>query len=350
VTALLTVRKRCVARLAAVALLLGAASARASGVSAEPSLTRLVLHVDATTSITLTLVTDPGSCTLVNSGFDYAAVDLGSANKTSASSCAAYTAGNTYALQTTIGVETTCAGTCTRWNLSAALAGPTEKGLTWTLGTKALTTTAQPIAGNLTYGSVHGEAFRLTVKAAGPGAVATGAVQQAIDLTATANGVTGVSATATLNAEMINEPGISIFFTQDASGAPMRGGAFAAAIDFASVSEYGALPAGVTLASSTPTSYTVQTLFDVDVEQAGTSSASYTLAASLAAAAPSGLSYEIDGIPLSTFAVTITTGGTYGTQAAHALQIVISNAAPGSGGPATGTALTDTLDFTATAN
>jgi hypothetical protein len=70
----------------------------------------------------------------------------------------------------------------------------------------------------------------------------------------------------------------------------------------------------------------------------------------LAAIAPTGLTYKANGIILTTSAQTITSTGSYDTNQAYTLAIVVSTAAPGSGGPAVGSSLSDTIDFTATAN
>ncbi len=322
---------------------------RASGASVASTYTPLILHMNATTTIALTFITQTGAgnCPLVNSGSDYVAADFGTATKTAATSCAAYTAGSTYTLSSNVGVEATCTGTCTNFNLSIALATAAQTNVTWQGAGTTLTTTQQTLGTNLPYSSVQVGAIAAQVKTTG---ITPNTIQQAIVITATANGVTGVSASATINVEFTNQPGISIFFTQDASGVAMTGGAFAAAIDFGTVSAYGALPAGVTRPSVTATNFTVATLFDVNVENGGIASTSYTLQADLASAAPTGLSYKVNTVTLTTTLQTLTTTGAYSTATPYTLDIIINSAAPGSGGPATGSLLADTLNFTATSN
>jgi hypothetical protein len=100
----------------------------------------------------------------------------------------------------------------------------------------------------------------------------------------------------------------------------------------------------------TATNYTIRTIFDVQVQQGGLNSTTYTLSANLAAAAPTGFTYQVDAVTLTTTAQNVQTNGTYGTDVAHNLSLVILKAAPGAGGPAVGTPVTATINFTATAN
>ena len=84
--------------------------------------------------------------------------------------------------------------------------------------------------------------------------------------------------------------------------------------------------------------------------QGGLTSTTYTLTANLAAAAPTGLSYKVDAVTLTTVSQTIQTNGAYNADVAHNLDLIVSTAAPGAGGPAVATPLTTTINFTATAN
>ena len=99
-----------------------------------------------------------------------------------------------------------------------------------------------------------------------------------------------------------------------------------------------------------PATFTVQTVFDVNVIEGGLTSANYTLTANLAAAAATGMSYKIDAVTLTTAAQTIQANGTYNTDVAHNLGLIVSMAAPGAGGPNVGFPITATINFTATAN
>jgi hypothetical protein len=161
------------------------------------------------------------------------------------------------------------------------------------------------------------------------------------------------TATGTINATLINKNGIALVFDTDPGGVALgNNGSAAATLNFGTVSAFGPLSAAplVTRPTVTAASYTVRTLFDVQVIQGGLASTSYTLAAQLAAAAPVGFTYAVDAVTLTTAAQNLTTTGPYNTDAQHILNLTISTAAPGAGGPAVGTPLTATINFTATAN
>ncbi len=159
------------------------------------------------------------------------------------------------------------------------------------------------------------------------------------------------TATGTVNATLINKNGISLVFNTDASGVTLgNNGSSAASLNFGTISAYGPLSVGVTRPAVTATSFTVRSPFDVQVTQGGLTSTSYTLAGNLAAAAPTGLGYKVDAVSLTTVSQTIQANGTYGTNISHNLDLTVSKAAPGAGGPAVGTPLATTINFTATAN
>lgn len=171
-----------------------------------------------------------------------------------------------------------------------------------------------------------------------------------LPLLLSALGAAQTQASGTLNATLVNLNGIAIVFNTDASGVTLTGsGSATAAVNFGNVSAYGALAAGVTRSAVSASSFTVSTPFDVDVV-GGLLSNSYTLTVSLGSAAPTGLSYILDSLTLTTAAQNVTTAGTYNTSAKHTLGLKVSTLAPSSGGPATGTAITTTLNFVASAN
>jgi hypothetical protein len=158
------------------------------------------------------------------------------------------------------------------------------------------------------------------------------------------------STTGTLNVELENGSGLIMVFNSDASGVTLGNpGTSAATLAFGTVSEYGALGTGITRTVGT-SSFTVSTPFDVSVEESGTTSSSYSLAAALSAAAPTGITIEVDSVTLSTTSQTVSTTSSYGGNVAHTLSAVVSTSASGAGGPTTGTQLTSTINFTATAN
>ncbi len=154
-----------------------------------------------------------------------------------------------------------------------------------------------------------------------------------------------------INATLVNKNGISLQFDTDASGVTLgAAGTSAASANLGTISAFGPLSGGVTRPTVTAASFTVRTIFDVQVVQGGLASANYTLTANLAAVAPTGFTYKVDAVTLSTAAQTIQTNGTYNTDVAHNLDLVVSTAVPGAGGPAVGTPITATINFTATAN
>jgi hypothetical protein len=159
------------------------------------------------------------------------------------------------------------------------------------------------------------------------------------------------TASGVINGSLNNTSGIAIQFDSDPAGVTLgAAGTNAATANFGTVSAFGPLAAGVTRPSVTATNFTVRTIFDVQVTSGGLTSTSYTLTANLAAATPSGMSYKVDAITLTTALQTIQVNGAYNTDIAHNLNLVVSTAAPGAGGPAVNTPITTTINFTATAN
>jgi len=177
------------------------------------------------------------------------------------------------------------------------------------------------------------------------------AVALAAILMAAAGAMGQTTASGVINGSLVNKNGISLQFDTDPGGVTLgAAGTNAASVNFGVVSAFGPLSGGVTRPSVTAGSFTVETIFDVQVIQGGLTSTTYTLTANLAAVAPTGVSYKVDAVTLTTAAQTLQINGTYNTAMAHNLDLVISTAAPGAGGPAVGTPIATTINFTATAN
>jgi hypothetical protein len=165
------------------------------------------------------------------------------------------------------------------------------------------------------------------------------------------SGASAQTAQGTINAQLNNKSGITIVFDSDPSGVTLgNAGTSSATLNFGAISAYAPLSAGVSRPSVTATNFTVSTPFDVHVVIGGANSAGYTLNASLAAPAATGVTYQVDTLTLTTAAQTVTANGPYNTDVLHNLNLVVSTAAPGAGGPATGTPIATTLNFVATAN
>jgi hypothetical protein len=158
------------------------------------------------------------------------------------------------------------------------------------------------------------------------------------------------TASGSLVVQLQNGSGLQMVFQTDPSGVVLgNAGTAAATLGFGSISAYGTAGSGITKINGS-TTFTVSTLFDINVQQSGLTSTSYTLSASLSGAAPTGITYQIDSVALSTSSQSIQTNGVYGNNISHTFNAIVSTAASGSGGPTTGTQLTSTINFTATAN
>ena len=159
------------------------------------------------------------------------------------------------------------------------------------------------------------------------------------------------TATGTINATLINKNGIALVFDTDPSGVTLgSSGTSAATLDYGVISAFGPLAPGVTRPSVTATNFTVRTIFVVQVIQGGLTSTSYTLRAQLGSALPTGFSFKVDGVTLANGPSSIQTNGAYNLNIPHNLDLTVSRAAPGAGGPAVGTPLNTVINFQASAN
>jgi len=158
------------------------------------------------------------------------------------------------------------------------------------------------------------------------------------------------TSSGSLSVQLQNGSGLQMVLYTDPSGVSLgNSGTSSASLGFGNVSAYGTLNANVTRTIGTST-FTVSTPFDVNVQVSGVSSGNYTLTASLASAAPTGVTLQIDSVTLTTSSQSVQTNGSYGNNVSHTFSAVVSTAGSGSGGPATGTQLTSTVNFVATAN
>jgi hypothetical protein len=156
----------------------------------------------------------------------------------------------------------------------------------------------------------------------------------------TANGT--LTVTATVNGS------IQLVFNSDANGVALSSGAGTnnATLAFGNVSAFGALGSpNITRTVVAGTSFTVSTPVDVLVSKANSASANYTLTAQLGSA-PAPNSWTVGGVAVTNTAPStpITATGAYGSNVPFAVAITIPFAT------ASGTLISNTINFSATAN
>lgn len=156
------------------------------------------------------------------------------------------------------------------------------------------------------------------------------------------------TATGTLNVSATVTGSIGLVFNKDASGVALTSGAGtnAASLDFGTVSAFGAVATGVTRPTPAPaaTNFTVSTPVDVLVTQANAGSANYLLTTQLSAADAVN-TWAVNGTSFTnSTSATATAAGTYGTNVQVTLAITIPFTT------ASGTTISNTVNFLATAN
>jgi hypothetical protein len=156
----------------------------------------------------------------------------------------------------------------------------------------------------------------------------------------------GNTASGTLTVTATVNSSLNLVFNSDAAGVPLSSGAGtnAATLAFGNVAAFGAIGANITRTVVAGTSFTVSTLVDVLVTKANSSSANYTLKAQLGAADATNTWAVAGNTITSASASTITATGTYGSNTPEAIAITIPFT------EASGTAISNTINFTATSN
>lgn len=148
-----------------------------------------------------------------------------------------------------------------------------------------------------------------------------------------------LSVTATVNGS------ISLVFNTDTAGVALTGsGSNAATLAFGTVQAFGGtLTTGVTRTVGTG-NFTVSSPFDVNVAKANLTSANYTLKAQLNAADATN-TWQVQGVTVTSGAAATVTGtGTYDTDNQLTLALTIPFTT------ASGTSISNSINFTATAN
>lgn len=152
------------------------------------------------------------------------------------------------------------------------------------------------------------------------------------------------TATGTLNVTATVNGSINLVFNSDAAGVALTGsGTNNATLAFGNVSAFGAVAAGV-VRTTTATTFTVSSAVDVNVTKTNSASANYTLKAQLGAADAVN-TWQVGGTAVTSAAqATITATGTYAANSNFPVAITVPFTT------ASGTVISNTINYTATAN
>jgi hypothetical protein len=160
-----------------------------------------------------------------------------------------------------------------------------------------------------------------------------------------ASAQTTASGTLTVNAKVTDS--LQLVFNTDGSGVALTSGAgtSTATLDFGSISAFGPLSSPkITRSVNGTTSFTVSTPVDVQVTSSNSTSANYKLTAQLGSVDATN-NWTVGGVAVTNgSAALITSTGTYGANTAEAIAITVPFTT------ASGTAISNTINFTATAN
>src|SRR5882672_7247760 len=148
-----------------------------------------------------------------------------------------------------------------------------------------------------------------------------------------------LTVTATVNGS------IQLVFNSDAAGLALSSGAGtnAATLAFGNVSAFGAISGGI-VRTTTATTFTVSSAVDVNVSKTNSASANYTLKAQLGAADATN-TWQVGGNTVTNAAAaTITATGAYAANSNFPVAITVPFTT------ASGTVISNTINYTATAN
>src|ERR1051326_4113269 len=157
--------------------------------------------------------------------------------------------------------------------------------------------------------------------------------------------VAQTTASGTLTVTATVNGSINLVFNSDASAVALSSGAGTnnATLAFGNVSAFGAIAAGI-VRTTTATNFTVSSAVDVLVSKTNSASANYTLKAQLGAADAVN-SWSVGGVATTSAAQsTLTATGTYGSNTNFPVAITIPFTT------ASGTLISNTINYTATAN
>lgn len=153
------------------------------------------------------------------------------------------------------------------------------------------------------------------------------------------------TATGTLTVTATVNGSIQLVFNSDAAGVALSSGAGTnnATLAFGNVSAFGAVAAGV-VRTTAANSFTVSSAVDVLVSKTNSASANYTLKAQLGSADATN-TWQVGGVTVTNAAqATLTATGTYASNSNFPVAITIPFTT------ASGTNISNTINYTATAN
>jgi hypothetical protein len=157
--------------------------------------------------------------------------------------------------------------------------------------------------------------------------------------------VAQTTASGTLTVTATVNGSIQLVFNSDAAGVALSSGAGTnnATLAFGNVSAFGPVAAGVTRTVVAGTSFTVSTPVDVLVSKSNSASANYTLKAQLGTVDNTN-TWTVGGSANINAQQTLTATGAYGSNVAEAIAITVPFTT------ASGTLISNTINFSATAN
>jgi hypothetical protein len=153
------------------------------------------------------------------------------------------------------------------------------------------------------------------------------------------------TATGTLTVTATVNGSIQLVFNSDAAGVALASGAGTntATLAFGNVSAFGAIAGGI-VRSTTATNFTVSSAVDVLVSKTNSASANYKLTAQLGSADAVN-TWQVGGVTVtSAAAATVAATGTYASNSNFPVAITVPFTT------ASGTAISNTINYTATAN
>ncbi|HEU4416313.1 MAG TPA: hypothetical protein VFT65_16110 [Candidatus Angelobacter sp.] len=157
--------------------------------------------------------------------------------------------------------------------------------------------------------------------------------------------VAQTTASGTLTVTATVNGSIQLVFNSDASGVALSSGAGTntATLDFGAVSAFGAINPKI-VRTTTASNFTVSSAVDVQVAKTNSASANYTLVAQLGAADAVN-TWSVGGVAVTSAAQsTLTATGTYAANSNFPVAITIPFTT------ASGTLISNTINYTATAN